>query len=107
MKRASVRGKGRKPAWDFAKIVGMTKIDDEIDLVAHRRGPTTLRNLATNGHLTLRHFMLGRTAGARASKTVFWVDVRDPYEGHGAEGFSITESAYRELRAMGVPETSG
>jgi hypothetical protein len=69
MKRASIRGKRRAPAWDFAKIAGMTKIDDEIDLVAHRRGRITLRNLANNGHLTLRHFTLERTVGARASKT--------------------------------------
>ena len=83
----------------------MIGIDDEIEL-ARRQGQQTLRQLAGQGRLTLRHFEMANTASvssaSRKARTKFWVDIRG--EPTGAEGFVISERVYRQLRAMGVPE---
>jgi hypothetical protein len=81
------------------KIVGMIGIDDEISLSARRPQAITLRRLAREARLTLRHFESGAD-----HRPVFWVDVINPAEPDVSEGFSIPEDVYRELRAMGVPE---
>jgi hypothetical protein len=81
----------------------MIGIDDEIDVAAHR-GPRTLRQLAGQRRLILRHFELANPLGAgRAMRTQYWVEVRDT-DHRAAEGFAIEERVYRELRALGVPE---
>jgi hypothetical protein len=77
----------------------MVGIDDEISLSARRHRPITLRRLAREARLTLRHFEAGSD-----HYSVFWVDVINPASPSTSEGFAITEGDYRELRAMGVPE---
>jgi hypothetical protein len=83
----------------------MIGIDDEISLAA-RGEPTTLRRLAKEGRLTLRHFGSGAATGAAQPPTAFWVDVIHLSEPSATEGCSVTENVYGELLAMGVPETS-
>jgi hypothetical protein len=70
----------------------MRDMDDPI--VLERGERTSLRQLATEGRLTLRRF------GSRGPKTrtTLWADVRS------GRGWEINEETYSQLKALGVPE---
>jgi hypothetical protein len=70
----------------------MPNIDEPI--VLERGERTSLRQLATEGRLTLR-----RSADpASKTRTALWADVRP------GRGWEINEETYSQLKALGVPE---
>lgn len=71
----------------------MRGIDDP--MVIERGERTSLRQLATEGRLTLR-----RSGSDPTSKThmTLWADVRP------GRGWEIDEQTYAQLKALGVPE---
>ena len=71
----------------------MRGIDDP--MVIERGERTSLRQLASEGRLTLR-----RSGSDPASKTrtTLWADVRP------GRGWEIHEQTYAQLKALGVPE---
>jgi hypothetical protein len=70
----------------------MRDIDDPI--VLERGERTSLRQLATEGRLTLRRF----GSHGPKTRTTLWADVRS------GRGWEINEETYSQLKALGVPE---
>jgi hypothetical protein len=69
----------------------MRDIDEPIILERER---TSLRQLATEGRLTLRRF----GSHGPKTRTTLWADV------WSGRGWEITEETYSQLKALGVPE---
>jgi hypothetical protein len=74
----------------------MRSIDDPI--VLERGERTSLRQLATEGRLTLRRSDSYGADPAKTRTTKMWADVRP------GRGWEITEETYSQLKALGVPE---
>jgi hypothetical protein len=74
----------------------MRSIDDPIVLEQGER--TSLRQLATEGRLTLRRSGSYGADPASKTRTTLWADVRS------GRGWEINEETYSQLKALGVPE---
>jgi hypothetical protein len=74
----------------------MRGIDEPI--VLERGERTSLRQLASEGRLTLRRSGSYGPDPASKTRTMLWADVRL------GRGWEIDEQTYAQLKALGVPE---
>ena len=74
----------------------MRGIDEPI--VLERGERTSLRQLASEGRLTLRRSGSYGPDPASKTRTTLWADVRP------GRGWEINEQTYAQLKALGVPE---
>ena len=67
-------------------------------MVLERGERTSLRQLATEGRLTLRRSGSYGPDPASKTRTTLWADVRP------GRGWEVNEDTYSQLKALGVPE---
>lgn len=77
---------------------------DQTFILASTRQRTTLRQLVSEGRLTLRQWGTAPAKGATVRRKALSVDVAHATDPTASEGFDIAQTVYDHLLAMGVPE---